>query len=406
LATERPARALSRLFRARPGRYGLLAFAVLVFTGCLLFSVHRIKQQHEVDLRDVDASLWLASRAEYELERLLSTLDRYALGRADVAHEQLLTRFEIFWSRLPLLIEGVDSTSIQAVEDGAVSRMIAEMERLEPVVMRLRPGDRPGYLSIADRLESFAAPLQDLSRAVKSTVGLNSDARRAGARGLYLEQLGYLIGILISGSLLIGLLLRETRQVRRLLAEATTARNRIWHLAHHDPLTDLPNRWLFNDRLDQALRRGQRQGEMVALHYFDLDDFKAVNDSFGHLTGDCLLVAVGQRLRTCVRDSDTLARIGGDEFAIVQSSVSGRAGALLLAERLLAALDSPLAMDGRNLRISASIGIALYPEHGDSPEQLHQAADQALYRAKAAGPAHFRIWEPSLAAVFPRVATG
>jgi diguanylate cyclase (GGDEF)-like protein len=397
---------MSWILRARPGRYGLLAFAVLVFTGCLLFSVHRIQQQHEVDLREVDASLWLASRAEYELQRLLSTLDRYALGRADVTHEELRTRFEIFWSRLPLLIEGVDSASIQSVEDATVSRMITELKRLEPGVMTLRPGDRTTYLRIADTLESFAAPLRTLSREVKATVGLNSDTQHARQRAQYMEQLGYLLGMLISGSFLIGLLFRETRQVRRLLAEATTARNRIWHLAHHDPLTDLPNRWLFNDRLDQALRRGQRVGEMVALHYFDLDDFKAVNDSFGHLAGDRLLVAVAQRLRTCVRNSDTLARIGGDEFAVVQSSVSGRAGARLLAERMLAALDSPLAIDGRNLRISASIGIGLYPEHGASPEQLHQAADQALYRAKAAGPAHFQVWEPSQAAVFPRVATG
>lgn len=382
-------------------------FALLVFTSCLLFSFHRIKQQHEVELRDMDASLWMASRAEFELQRLLSTLDRYALGRADVDHAELKRRFEIFWSRLPLLIEGTDSASIQAVEGaGAVPAMIAEVERLEPAVIALQPGDRAAYLGIAKSLESFVVPLLALSRQVKDTVGLNSDAQRALQRVLYLEQLGYLIGTLVSGSVLIWLLIGETRHVRRLLAEATTARNRIWHLAHHDPLTDLPNRWLFNDRLDQALRRGQRQGEMVALHYFDLDDFKAVNDSFGHVTGDRLLVAVAQRLAACVRDSDTLARIGGDEFAIVQSDVAGRAGAEMLAERLLAALDGPLAIDGQALRISASIGIGLFPDHAMSPEQLHQTADQALYRAKAAGPAQFRVWRPSHAAMLPRVVAG
>jgi len=397
---------MSRIFGARLGRYGLLAFAVLVFTGCLLFSVHRIKQQHETDLREVDASLWLASRAEYELQRLLSTLDRYALGRADVAHEDLLTQFEIFWSRLPLLIEGVESASIQSVEDATVSQMIAELRRLEPAMTTLRPGDRAAYLRIADTLQSLDAPLRRLSRGVKAAVGLNSDAQHARQRGLYLEQLGYLLGILISGSFLIGLLFRETRRVRRLLADATTARNRIWHLAHHDPLTDLPNRWLFTDRLDQALRRGQREGGMVALHYLDLDDFKAVNDGFGHLTGDRVLVAVAQRLNACVRHSDTLARIGGDEFAVVQAVSSGRAGAVLLAERMLAALETPLVIDGQKLRVNASIGIGLYPDHGASPEALHQAADQALYQAKAAGTASFRVWEPSQAAVFPRMATG
>ena len=211
----------------------------------------------------------------------------------------MLRRFEIFWSRLPLLAEGADSASIRSLEGAATApQMIAHLERLEPAVRALRRGDRVAYRPISDKLQSFAAPLLALSRDVKARVGQNSDAQRARKHGLYLEQLGYLLGILISGSVLIGLLLRETRHVRRLLADATTARNRIWHLAHHDPLTDLPNRWLYNDRLDQAPRRGQRQGETVALHYFDLDDFKAVNDSFGHLTGDRLLVAA-QRLRTC-----------------------------------------------------------------------------------------------------------
>jgi diguanylate cyclase (GGDEF)-like protein len=397
---------MKRAWRARPARYGLLALTLLVFTACLLFSFHRIRQQHETELRDIDVSLWMASRAEFELQRLLVALDGYAFGRTEVDHEELLTRFEIFWSRLPLLVEGADSASIRSVEGAAkVPQMIAELERLEPAVIALRPGDRAAYRPIFDTLHGFAAPLLALSRDVKARVGLNSDAQRARQHGLYLEQIGYLLGILISGSVLIGLLLHETRHVRRLLADANTARKRIWHLAHHDPLTDLPNRWLYNDRLDQALRRGQRQGEMVALHYCDLDDFKAVNDSFGHLTGDRLLVAVAQRLRTCVRDSDTLARVGGDEFAIVQSGVSDRAGATMLAERMLAALTTPFAIDGHPFRISASVGIALYPDHAASPEQLHQAADQALYRAKAIGPARFRIWEPSHAAVMPRAAS-
>ncbi len=397
---------MKRAWRARPARYGLLAFTLLVFTACLLFSFHRIRQQHETELRDVDVSLWMASRAEFELQRLLVALDRYAMGRDDVDHQEVLKRFEIFWSRLPILAQGRDSASIRSLEGSAtVPQMVAQLERLEPAVRALRRGDRAAYRPISDQLQSFAEPLLAISRDVKGRVGLSSEAQRARQHGLYLEQIGYLLGILISGSILIGLLLRETRHVRRLLAEATTARNRIWHLAHHDPLTDLPNRWLYNDRLDQALRLGQRQGEMVALHYFDLDDFKAVNDSFGHLAGDRLLVAVAQRLRTCVRDSDTLARIGGDEFAIVQSGVSDRAGATLLAERMLAALSSPFPIGDQALHISASIGIALYPDHAASPEQLHQAADQALYRAKATGPARCRMWEPSHAAVMPRAAS-
>jgi diguanylate cyclase (GGDEF)-like protein len=385
----------------------LLAFALLVFTACLLFSFHRTRQQHELELHEVDVSLWLVSRAEVELQRLLTTLDRYSLGRADVAREDLQRQFEIFGSRLDLLVEGVDSASVQSVPSAAaVPGIIKEVARLETAVRALRPGDRAAYLHVANSLERFTLPLLTLSRQVKEAVGTNSDAQEARQQGLYLEQLAYLLGILVSGSILIGLLVAETRHVRRLLADATTARNRIWHLAHHDPLTDLPNRWLFNDRLNQALRRGQRQGETVALHFFDLDDFKAVNDSFGHLTGDRLLVAVAQRLGACVRESDTLARIGGDEFAVVQSAATGRAGAVMLAERMLAALDAPVPIDGHALHISASIGIGLFPDHATSPDQLHQIADQALYRAKAAGPARFQIWEPSIAALMPRAVAG
>jgi diguanylate cyclase (GGDEF)-like protein len=385
----------------------LLAVAVLVFTGCLLFSFQRIKAQHETDLRELDTSLWLASRAEFQMQLLLTTLDRYALGRSDVDHDDLMDRFEIFWSRLPLLIQGVDSRSIQGVASAAlVPQMIADLERVEPLVLGLRPADRAGYRQIADALDGIAGPLARLSREVKAAVGLNSDEQRLRQRALYLEQIAYLLGILLSGSIVIALLMRETRHVRRLLADANTARSRIWHLAHHDPLTDLPNRWLFNDRLDQALRRGRREGAMVALHYFDLDDFKAVNDGFGHLTGDRVLVAVAQRLNACLRHSDTLARLGGDEFAVVQAGASGRAGATLLAGRMLAALETPFVIDGHKLPIRASIGIALFPDHGTSPAALHQAADQALYQAKAAEASIFRVWEPGQAVAVPRVATG
>ena len=143
---------------------------------------------------------------------------------------------------------------------------------------------------------------------------------------------------------------------------------------------------------------------MVALHYFDLDDFKAVNDSFGHLTGDRLLVAVAQRLRTCVRDSDTLARLGGDEFAIVQSGVTDRGGATLLAERMLAALTDPFSRRPR---------FSYQRERRDCP--LPRSCRFARAAAPGGGssalsgqghrPGALRIWEPSHAAVLPRVAS-
>jgi diguanylate cyclase (GGDEF)-like protein len=133
---------------------------------------------------------------------------------------------------------------------------------------------------------------------------------------------------------------------------------------------------------------------MVAIHCVDIDRFKAVNDRYGHVTGDKVLVAVADRMQACLRQSDTLARLGGDEFAIVQVGLTG-SGAAQLAERLLAAFQAPLLADGHELKVTVSIGIALYPAHATSAEALHRAADTALYCAKAAGRACYHEWQPA-----------
>jgi diguanylate cyclase (GGDEF)-like protein len=217
--------------------------------------------------------------------------------------------------------------------------------------------------------------------------------RSTQGRWLYREEVLYLLGMLASGGVFIAMLLRESRRTRRLLAEATDAQVRIEHLAHHDPLTDLPNRWLFKDRLDQALRLAHRHQGMVAMHCVDVDFFKAINDRYGHVTGDKVLVAVAERMQACLRQSDTLARLGGDEFAIVQTGLSAN-GAAHLAERLLEAFRIPLVADGHELSTTVSIGIALYPVHATTAEALHRAADTALYCAKAAGRDRYHAWQP------------
>jgi diguanylate cyclase (GGDEF)-like protein len=190
------------------------------------------------------------------------------------------------------------------------------------------------------------------------------------------------------------------------VTQSRVLQRQLEHSAMHDGLTGLPNRSSFERALAAAIEQARRELREHALCFVDLDRFKNVNDTAGHAAGDALLKDVARVIRKSCRSQDFCARIGGDEFAVVQAGASGRAGAMLLAERMLAALATPLAIDGRRLPISASIGIGLFPDHGASPEQLHQAADQALYQAKAAGPANFRVWEPTGAAVFPRVATG
>ncbi|HET7041486.1 MAG TPA: diguanylate cyclase, partial [Gemmatimonadales bacterium] len=160
---------------------------------------------------------------------------------------------------------------------------------------------------------------------------------------------------------------------------------RLAHQATHDPLTGLPNRALFNDRLNQSLARARRDGHPCAVLLLDLDRFKEVNDSLGHATGDRLLVAVAERLRRALREADTLARLGGDEFAILLEGVDDLSEALRVAARLQEALVDPVELDGRTLFAAASMGVALRASVEDGPEELLRYADVALYRAKGAG---------------------
>jgi diguanylate cyclase (GGDEF)-like protein len=175
----------------------------------------------------------------------------------------------------------------------------------------------------------------------------------------------------------------------RLRAEA-----RISYMAHHDGLTDLPNRVLFHERLDDALKHAHE--EKIAVLCLDIDRFKGVNDALGHPIGDLLLTAVADRLRHCVRDSDTVARLGGDEFAIVQIGALQPTDATSLASRLIEAISAPYELDGHHVVVGLSIGIAIPPADGTDPHQLLKNADMALYRAKADGRGVFRFFEAEM----------
>ncbi|NQD37851.1 diguanylate cyclase [Permianibacter sp. IMCC34836] len=160
---------------------------------------------------------------------------------------------------------------------------------------------------------------------------------------------------------------------------------RIRHLAQHDVLTDLPNRALFNDRLQVAITRNARYKEHLALMYLDLDKFKPINDTYGHAVGDLLLKEAADRIRQSVRDSDTVGRIGGDEFLVLLHTVSSAEAATIVAEKIRSALAKPFSILGHELAISGSIGVAIYPENGGDQKSLAACADAAMYRAKHEG---------------------
>ena len=177
------------------------------------------------------------------------------------------------------------------------------------------------------------------------------------------------------------------------ITEQRQSEVKIEYMAHHDALTDLANRVLLNDRLEYALGRVQH-GEMVAVHHLDLDQFKAVNDTFGHPCGDKLLRIVAERLRALVGEADTIARMGGDEFVIVQATIADPAEATSLAQGVIDALSEPYDIDGQQAVIGVSIGISVGPGDGSNPDKLLRNADLALYRAKSDGRGTFRFFEP------------
>jgi len=167
---------------------------------------------------------------------------------------------------------------------------------------------------------------------------------------------------------------------------------RLTHLAHHDPLTDLPNRLLFEDRLKQAIAKARRAEETAALLFFDLDRFKEINDFLGHSVGDLVLCEVGRRLRAVVRESDTVARLGGDEFVIILEQVDGEEGVAEVARKVIQAMALPLSVAGQEVTITGSIGISLYPDDGIDVDALMKTADDAMYRAKALGRDNFQFY--------------
>jgi diguanylate cyclase (GGDEF)-like protein/PAS domain S-box-containing protein len=180
------------------------------------------------------------------------------------------------------------------------------------------------------------------------------------------------------------------------VSEIKDAEQRLDYLVYHDPLTDLPNRSRLSEQLRSAISRGERLGSTVALLYLDLDNFKHVNDTLGHEEGDRLLRSMAARLQVCVRGKDAVARLGGDEFVVLLEDVRDANQAARVAEKILAAMSAPFELSGFELRMRASIGISLWPQHGDSAEALLKAADAAMYRAKSGGRGRYEFFSPDL----------
>ncbi|HET7731344.1 MAG TPA: EAL domain-containing protein [Usitatibacter sp.] len=180
------------------------------------------------------------------------------------------------------------------------------------------------------------------------------------------------------------------------ITERKLAEQRIVHMAHHDALTGLPNRVLLRDRIQQAIAQAHRTASQIAVLFIDLDRFKTINDSLGHQLGDRLLQSVASRILVCVREGDTVSRVGGDEFVIVIPGIASAADASVVASKILEVLASAFHLHGNDLHVAASIGISLYPNDGGDAETLMRNADTAMYHAKDSGRGNFQYFTPHM----------
>ena len=224
---------------------------------------------------------------------------------------------------------------------------------------------------------------------------LSSTGSQIGCVDVYLDKhtpLGEAQTALLEGvAKLAGIVIQHREMYEQLAFQAT-----------RDPLTDLPNRRLFQDRLEQAILRAHRDKEKVAVLLIDLDRFKQVNDLLGHRVGDALLREVAQEAGGCLRKSDTLSRMGGDEFTVLLNPVESVDGAEQALRRIVQALQAPLTILDHKITVSASIGLSVYPDHGEDPATLLRNADLAMYHAKRRGKNGWQTYVPELGAALLR----
>jgi diguanylate cyclase (GGDEF)-like protein len=195
---------------------------------------------------------------------------------------------------------------------------------------------------------------------------------------------GRAIWVLLNSSLVTdkdGMPMYLIGQVQDITSRKETEK-RLEYLATHDPLTGLPNRTLFLDRLGHAINLAKRRQTRLAVLFLDLDSFKFVNDNYGHDTGDRVLQSLGSRMAACLRQSDTVARIGGDEFAFILENISDHESIIRLVEKISTTIMEPVAVNGESIQLIPSIGVALFPEGGNDIRTLMIAADKAMYRAR------------------------
>jgi len=287
---------------------------------------------------------------------------RSARAFLDLAHSEEKTR---------ALLRAIPDRILRIGADGAVLDLVAGDGRAA----------EPSESDVAGRNLSEVLP-GGISEEALRNIG---EARRSGGIQRFEYAIDSAAGRRSFESRIVSIPGGESLLIARDMTDRKKAEEQLAHMAYHDALTGLPNRAAFSERLFQDLSRAKRRNEVVAIVFLDLDRFKNVNDTLGHDAGDRLLVAVSERLRGAMRETDTLARISGDEFCIVLPDQRDELAAIEAGRRVHRAFTEPFLLDGQTSHVTASLGISLYPANGDSPETLVKQADIAMFRAKALG---------------------
>ncbi len=360
--------------REAVGELGALATTTILFVSTLIWSRHKQRKL-----------LSLQSRTE-QLERERGRILEMA-GR----NEPLLAILQVLVSVTQKQFPG-SIACVSVIQEGQLRDVVAPglpQAFLESVYPRGSAARRLNPATYRD--EALALGLEDCwTQEVVSSTG-----KQIGCVDVYLDKhtpIGEAQTTLLEGvAKLAGIVIQHREMYEQLAFQAT-----------RDALTDLPNRRLFQDRLEQAILRAHRDKEKVAVLLIDLDHFKQVNDLLGHRVGDALLREVARRAEACLRESDTLSRMGGDEFTVLLNPVDSVEGAEQALRRIAAALQAPLTIMDHKIAVSASIGLSIYPDHGEDAATLVRNADLAMYHAKGRGKNGWQTYVPELGAILLR----
>jgi diguanylate cyclase (GGDEF)-like protein len=392
------------------GRYiiGLAVIAMAAVISTILTSTALTRQEKDAGVLEVVTQQILLSEAlenaGFEIEGTDNPEDRTkAVTRLEVA----LIRIRDNHNGLRYGSETLDlpSDRSQAFNEQIEAEVEPYFTAMSRIAEELIDNGSSGARLRVGAASELARESEEFREGMNGTATLLKEEAQERVGGLQITQL-VLLSVMLLLILLEALFLFRpaVRGVRKeweqRAAEHESARaqdqQKLSYLARYDPLTGLINRFLFGDRLQSAIARAKRDESLVALMFLDLDDFKAVNDHYGHATGDALLKQVAKRIVASVRETDSVARIGGDEFTVILESGNRLEDAGQVATKILEAVAEPYVVGNRELRVTASIGIAMYPLDGDSSQALLRDADIAMYSAKAAGSNNYQYFTPKL----------